>query len=119
MELTRTATCLVFASLFFSSTATAQTAIEPQDASPPVAIEPAADDATDARMESLEAQVRELRSLLSNNAPKPPALAVPKAAKYPNIALNGMLHIDGGVIAQDEANIDLVGDVDNLSLIHI
>jgi phosphate-selective porin OprO/OprP len=113
VALIRTATCLVFASLFFSSTATAQTASEPQEASPPVAIAPDAEDATDARMESLEAQVRELRSLLSNNAPKPPALSVPKAVKYPNIGLNGMLHIDGGIIAQDEANTDLLGDIDN------
>ena len=67
----------------------------------------------DERIETLEAQVRELRSLLSKSAPKPPAISVPKAPKYPNIELNGMLHIDGGVIAQDDANVDLVGDINN------
>jgi phosphate-selective porin OprO and OprP len=78
-----------------------------------VQFEPNVSATTDERVESLEAQVRELHALLSGAAPKPPAVSIPKAPKSPKILLNGMLHIDGGIVAQDSANADLIGDVDN------
>ncbi|QDT53842.1 Porin O precursor [Caulifigura coniformis] len=100
----------VIAGLLIGSSAAAQTLTDPGAAPPSAAIEPVT---ADERIASLEEQVRELRTLLDDKKTKPSAVAVPKATKYPNIELNGMLHIDGGVVAQDQANIDLYGDVDN------
>jgi len=108
--LIRIATSLVIAGLLVGSSAAAQTPEDSALALPSTGAEPAT---ADERIASLEEQVRELRSLLSKNTSKAPAVAVPKATKYPSIDLNGMLHIDGGIIAQDEANADLYGDIDN------
>ena len=68
---------------------------------------------TDARVTTLEVQVRELRAALSGSKPKSTAVKVPEPTKYPTIKLNGLLHIDGGWVEQDAANRDQLGDIDN------